>query len=162
MQEMQETQVWSWVGKIPWSRKWQLTPVFLPGKACGQRSLAGYSLWCCKESDMTEQMSTYSVRSLSGTLNRYVSVLFWTGPISVIFLPLHSFKMIAILLYLMIYVLYWSSLSAWELLPLWVTVTDDSHSCISGLDLSLHSDFITAACWASVLWYLQYLTGIWY
>ena len=28
-----------WVGKIPWSRKWQPTPVFLPGKSHGQRSL---------------------------------------------------------------------------------------------------------------------------
>jgi len=32
-----------WVGKIPWTRKWQLTPVFLPGNSRGQRSLAGYS-----------------------------------------------------------------------------------------------------------------------
>ena len=32
-----------WVGKIPWKRKWQSTPVFLPGKSYGQRSLAGYS-----------------------------------------------------------------------------------------------------------------------
>ena len=34
-----------WVGNIPWRRKWQLTPVFLPGKFHGQRSLAGYSPW---------------------------------------------------------------------------------------------------------------------
>ena len=32
-----------WVGKIPWSRKWQPTPVFLAGKFHGQRNLAGYS-----------------------------------------------------------------------------------------------------------------------
>ena len=32
-----------WVGKIPWSRKWQPTPIFLPGKFHGQRRLAGYS-----------------------------------------------------------------------------------------------------------------------
>ena len=32
-----------WVGKIPWRRAWQLTPVFFPGKSHGQRSLAGYS-----------------------------------------------------------------------------------------------------------------------
>ena len=32
-----------WVGKIPWGRAWQRTPVFLPGEAHGQRSLAGYS-----------------------------------------------------------------------------------------------------------------------
>ena len=31
--------------KIPWRRKWQPTPVFLPGKFCGQRGLGGYSLW---------------------------------------------------------------------------------------------------------------------
>jgi len=39
----------SWVRKIPWSRKWLPTSVFLPGKFHGQRSLAGYSLWGCKE-----------------------------------------------------------------------------------------------------------------
>ena len=31
-----------WVGRILWRRKWQSTPVFLPGKSCEQRSLAGY------------------------------------------------------------------------------------------------------------------------
>ena len=39
----------------PWRRKWQLTPVFLPGKPCGQRNLAGHSPWGCKESDTNEQ-----------------------------------------------------------------------------------------------------------
>ena len=39
-----------WVGNIPWSRKWQTTPVFLPQKFHGQRSLAGYSPWGNKES----------------------------------------------------------------------------------------------------------------
>ena len=34
-----------WVGKIPWRRKWEPTPVFLPEKSHGQRSLAGYSPW---------------------------------------------------------------------------------------------------------------------
>ena len=34
-----------WVGKIPWRRKWQHTPVFLPGKSHRQRSLAGYRPW---------------------------------------------------------------------------------------------------------------------
>ena len=38
----------SWVGKIPWRRKWQPPPVFLPGKSRGQRSLVGYSPWGCK------------------------------------------------------------------------------------------------------------------
>ena len=34
-----------YVGKILWRRAWQPTPVFLPGKSCGQRSLVGYSSW---------------------------------------------------------------------------------------------------------------------
>ena len=46
-----------WVRKIPWRRKWQPTPVFLPGKSHGQRSMAGYSLWCHRESDMTERLT---------------------------------------------------------------------------------------------------------
>ena len=50
-----------WVGKIPWRRKWQPTPVFLPGKSHGWKSLAGYSsLWGCKELDMTE-MTSYHI-----------------------------------------------------------------------------------------------------
>ena len=43
-----------WDGKIPWRRKWQATPVFLPGNSHGQRRLEGYSSWSCKESSMTE------------------------------------------------------------------------------------------------------------
>ena len=31
-----------WVRKIPWRRKWQATPVILPGESHGQRSLVGY------------------------------------------------------------------------------------------------------------------------
>ena len=42
-----------WVGKIPWIRKWQLTPVFLPGEPNGQRSLVGYSP-TQKDLNMTE------------------------------------------------------------------------------------------------------------
>ena len=48
-----------WVGKIPWRRKRQSTPVFLPEESHGQRSLVG----CCarghKESDTTECSSTH-------------------------------------------------------------------------------------------------------
>ena len=42
------------VGMIPWRRKWQRTPVFLPGKSLGQRSLAGYSSWGHRVLDMTQ------------------------------------------------------------------------------------------------------------
>ena len=41
----------SGVGPLLWRRQWQPTPVFLPGKLHGQRSLVGYSLWGCKELD---------------------------------------------------------------------------------------------------------------
>ena len=51
---MQETQVQSLGRKIPWRRAWRPTPVFLPGKSNGQRSLAGYSPQGGKESDTTE------------------------------------------------------------------------------------------------------------
>ena len=47
------------VGKIPWRRKWQLTPVFLSEKSHAQRSMVGYSPSVCKESDMTEQLRTH-------------------------------------------------------------------------------------------------------
>ena len=41
-------------GRIPWRRKWQPTPVLLPGKFHVWRSLVGYSPWGRKEWDMTE------------------------------------------------------------------------------------------------------------
>ena len=43
-----------WVGKIPWRRKWQSTPVPLPGKSLGRRRLEGCSPWGRKELDMTK------------------------------------------------------------------------------------------------------------
>ena len=46
-----------WVRKIPWSRKWQSTLIFLPGKFHEQRSLEGYTPWGCKESDTTEWLN---------------------------------------------------------------------------------------------------------
>ena len=49
-----------WVRKILWSRKWQPTPVFLPGKFHGQRSLVNDSPGGCKESDRTEHLAQAS------------------------------------------------------------------------------------------------------
>ena len=40
---------------LPWRRKWQSTPIFVPGKSHGQSSLVGYNPGGCKELDMTEQ-----------------------------------------------------------------------------------------------------------
>ena len=42
------------LGRFPWRREWLPTLLFLPGKLQGQRSLAGYSPWGCKELDTTE------------------------------------------------------------------------------------------------------------
>ena len=53
VQETQETLIQSRVWKIPWRRKWQPTPVFLPENPQGQRSLVGYSPGGCKQLDMT-------------------------------------------------------------------------------------------------------------
>ena len=54
---VQEMWVGSLAWKIPWRRKWQPAPVFLPGKSHGQRSLAGYGPWGCKELDTTLQLN---------------------------------------------------------------------------------------------------------
>ena len=59
-----------WVGKIPWRREWQPTPVFLPGETHGQRNLEGCSPWGHKGSDMTKRLTLIflcSFRSWKGT-----------------------------------------------------------------------------------------------
>ena len=58
-----------WVGKIPWRRAWQPTPVFLPGKSHGQRILASYSPQGCNESDTTEE-TQHAQREFSITMSR--------------------------------------------------------------------------------------------
>ena len=42
------------LGRFPWKRAWQPTPVFLPGEPHGQRSRVGYSPWGCKKLNRTE------------------------------------------------------------------------------------------------------------
>ena len=61
-----------WVGMIRWSRKWQPTPVFLPGESHGQRSLVGYSPWCLKESDMMSTCAYNSFHFSVALLSRVV------------------------------------------------------------------------------------------
>jgi len=66
---------WAW--QIPWKGKWQPTPVFLPGKSHGQRSLAGYSPWGHKESDTTLWLSNnnkYLVANIN-TSNSFLNYL---------------------------------------------------------------------------------------
>ena len=59
------------VGKIPWRRKWQPTPVFLPGKSHRQRSLVAYSPRGRKELDMTEQFHSLSLTQEPGGLQAH-------------------------------------------------------------------------------------------
>ena len=54
---MQETQAPSLNQEDSLEKKWQPTPVFLPGEFHGQRSLADYGPWGCKEPDTTEQLT---------------------------------------------------------------------------------------------------------
>ena len=61
----------------PWRRKWQPTPVFLPGKSHGQRSLEGYSPWGHKELDMTEHELLDGVWHTVGTQQRVIIMLFF-------------------------------------------------------------------------------------
>ena len=60
MQEMQEMEFNPWAGKISWNRKWQPTPVILPEKLHGQRSLVDYSVCSCKELDTAEHAHTHT------------------------------------------------------------------------------------------------------
>ena len=59
MQETPETQVWSLGWEYPLEKEWQPTPVFLPGKADGQRNVVGYRPKGRKELDETEGLSTH-------------------------------------------------------------------------------------------------------
>ena len=60
-----------WVGKIPWRRKWQSTPVPVPGKSHGPRSLVGYSPWHHKDSDTSEWLYFLSLRSWAQTPHKW-------------------------------------------------------------------------------------------
>ena len=62
---MWETWVRFLGGKILWRREWLPTPVFLPGKSHGQKSLTGHSPWGCKELDMTERLTLNSTERYS-------------------------------------------------------------------------------------------------
>ena len=73
----------SWVRKIPWRRKWQPTPVFLPGDSHGQKSLAGYSTRGLKELDTTEQLHFTSRHHQACSQNKGLSRAswLWTSPL---------------------------------------------------------------------------------
>ena len=58
-------------------RKWQSTPVFLPGECYGRRSLASYSPWGCKESDMTERLTYTHTEDLCRLSDLSFKVRLW-------------------------------------------------------------------------------------
>ena len=72
-----------WVGKMPWRRKWQPTPVFLPGESHGRRSLIGYSPRGPKELDTTEQLHllTYLCLVWSGDWAKWFWKVFFSSVI---------------------------------------------------------------------------------
>ena len=55
-------------GRFLWRREWLPIPVFLPGESHGQRSLAGYSPWGSKESDMTERLTFHTTLEMKTSL----------------------------------------------------------------------------------------------
>ena len=78
MQETQETQVPSLGQEDPWGWKEQLTPIFLPGKLHGQRSLAGYGPQGHKETLLsTHTHSSYS--TAAGTQPRFRCLFSWAA-----------------------------------------------------------------------------------
>ena len=64
------------VGKNIWRRQWHPTPVLLPGKSHGQRSLVGYSPWGGEESDTTERLR-FHFHALEKEMAIHSSVLAW-------------------------------------------------------------------------------------
>ena len=58
-----------WFRKISWRRKWQLTPVLLPGKSHGQMSLIGALAWGREESDTTEQLHFHFLDCLTSPVS---------------------------------------------------------------------------------------------
>ena len=63
-----------------WRRKWQPTPVLLPGKFHEWGSLEGYSPWGHKESDKTERLSFFLLVLLEEEMATHSSVLAWRIP----------------------------------------------------------------------------------
>ena len=61
--------VWELMYTCGWRRQWQPTPVLLPGKSYGQRSLVGFSPWGHEESDTTERIHFYFSLSCIGEGN---------------------------------------------------------------------------------------------
>ena len=83
-----------WVGKIPWGRKWQPTPVFLPGELHGQRSLAGYIVHGVTKRHDWSDLALHSIAALECLLFPFYRWGNW-GPARQRNLPqVHSYWMV--------------------------------------------------------------------
>ena len=80
-----------WVRNIPWKRKWQPTPMFLPGEPHGQRTLVGYSPWGYKELDTTEQL-TLSLVDVSGSSDLHLCCIYQLSLLFVLILQKWQYK----------------------------------------------------------------------
>ena len=103
-----------------WRRKWQPTPVFLPGESHGQRGLVGYSPWGCKELDTTEQLSMHTPSiflCLFSLMSTSILSTYW--PVSII-----------------TYLAYWIALKVFVRSPPYWNVCDVA-LIISSLDLKV-------------------------
>ena len=84
-----------------WRRKWQPTPVFLPGESHGRRSLVGCSPWGCTESDTTE--ATWQLHSFLELFSHCSPVAYW-APTN---LGSSSFSVISFCLFILSFTLLW-------------------------------------------------------
>ena len=96
-----------------WRRKWQPTPVFLPGEFHGQRSMAGYSPWGHKESDTTEWLRSTFIHWHS-TLRKSLSSLFLHLFTSVLTHKFLFYSEVCNSISLFILMLQWSSEGFWN------------------------------------------------
>ena len=69
-----------WVGKIPWRRAWQPTPVFLPGESHEERSLAGYSPWGRKS--VVHNLAAKQQSSEEGCFLKRHQIIYPPSPVS--------------------------------------------------------------------------------
>ena len=91
-----------WVGKIPGRKKWEATPVFLPGESHGQRSLVGYSPRGHRESDMIKHTSSSSIIILLvifPCMSINICFMYLIAPVSVTYVLINKNSLL-ILIYL--------------------------------------------------------------
>ena len=92
-----------WVMKICWRRKWQPTPVSLPGKSHGQRSMASYSPWDHKESDRTEHMMNGWDTDSQGSFTLFLSEILLSFALALLGIFSQDFIIILVLFSLMLF-----------------------------------------------------------